>query len=755
MSSTRALAHLLAPLITLLSVIPPASADALPWTEARLLHSGSEPPLAYEATHRLARADGRLASLTRDGVSTFALRDGAWQAGPTAPLAHGVAVAWAGDTVVALTGEGLVLIAPSGRRLTIPELACPPGTHGAVGAVPGTPSALVVIDGRVYLVDATDATFERVEGEGPGRGTVHMAACEATGDVYAFTGRGLSRWDPETRAFIPWTDAGGNRLDAPPRSLTIHPAGRRLYAGTDGEGLVAVDLTDGVIHHAREEQLPSVAGRHIAPMAVDTRRDVLYVPTWTHVVAVAPASDPARWEEIGYLNAMTEPALHTYRAVASLAGVAYLPRTDHLVFGGRWGIVALSSGASGQFVSDEGFHRYELDPTGILGEGPVYDMIREQRLRAVYVNAGRSAREAVENYARAGINAVFYQVYFVAHDEFYPFAGGFREHLREVAGWCEDAGVKLFVTGRQVGWSQFNHERIRDYEYRRFVTPSGHIGAYRREHDLPGYDRGEFPCHFDAGYWERSLGYQIEEFGKLAARLPIAGFVLEMGDGYSGSNIRHASDACMCDDCWRQFFDAREVADPDARGMEIDGWNRVHRLHDRDLWDAYLEHQQHRFAALVRGYLQRARAHQPGLVAALALPESSSHYDESWYYRAWIEGLGTAEQPVIVCSQQSYGAPFSPTMSIHPGRRLAEHGLHLIFVPGLAILWHTPDQLARRTADNLRYTPGTWYYDGNYWFGEHAERNFYRPLTPGVEGTHTFGAYVDALGAVGVAGRGE
>lgn len=54
-----------------------------------------------------------------------------------------------------------------------------------------------------------------------------------------------------------------------------------------------------------------------------------------------------------------------------------------------------------------------------------------------------------------------------------------------------------------------------DYEYRRFVTPSGQTGAYEAERHVPGYDRGEFPCHFDEEYWELTLGYQIEEFGRL------------------------------------------------------------------------------------------------------------------------------------------------------------------------------------------------------------------------------------------------
>ncbi|MGI5817583.1 MAG: YncE family protein, partial [Armatimonadota bacterium] len=734
-------------LIMLLCVAVPAAADALPWTEARLLHAGSEPPLAYEATHRLAREDGRFATLTGDGLSTFVLRDGSWEADRSTPLSGGVAVAWADGTVVALDRQKLLLVRPTGERVVIHDLACPSGSHGAVAGVPGRASVLVAIGGRVYLLNTDDASFERVEGADLGRDAVHMASSAATGEVYAFGGRGLSRWDHEARQFVAWTDAEGNALSAPPKSLAIHPDGRWLYAGTAGEGLLAVDLQRRAVHPGSEERLPNVAGQHIFPVTVDTRRDVLYVPSWTHVIAVAPASDPAAWEEIGYLNAMTEPALHTYRAVATVAGMAYLPGTDHLVFGGRWGLDVLTSPESGQFVRDEGFDAYLPDEADLPGAGPVYEMIRDRRLRAIYVNAGRATPEAMEQFARAGINAVFYQTYFIEHGEFYP-PFDVREHLREVAGWAEDAGVTLFATGRQVGWSQFNHERIRDYEYRRFVTPSGRVGSYQREHDVEGYDRGEFPCHFDEGYWELTLGYQIEEFGKLAAEAPIAGFVLEMGDGYSGSNISAASDTCMCDDCWERFLDARGIDDPEARGLQIDGWNRYHWLNDRDLREAYAAYQQERFAALTREYLLRARAHQPELAVALALPETSSHYDESWYYRAWIDGLGTAERPVIVCSQQAYGAPFSPTMSIDPGRRFAEHGLHLLFVPGLATIWHTPEQLARRTADNLRYTPGTWYYHGNYWFGEHLDENIYQPRTPGVEGSFPLSAYIEALGEV-------
>ncbi|MFP4249195.1 MAG: hypothetical protein ACLFU7_06020 [Armatimonadota bacterium] len=728
-------------------ILLPAQVEALPWDQVHLLHDGSEPPLAYEATHRLAWEDGRLASLTAEGVSTFVLRDGAWEAGLSHPLNDGQAVAWADDTVVALDREKLLMIKPTGERVVSHDLACPIGARGAIAGVPGQRAALVSINGRVYRVDVAAGVSERVEGTSLGGDAVYMASCAATGDVYAFGGRGLRRWDGDAGEFVAWMDADGETFSAPQKSLAVHPDGRWLYAGTAGEGLVAVDLQEGVAHTCNPDRLPNVAGQHIFPVTVDTRRDVLYVPTWTHVVAVAPASDPAAWQEIGYLNSMTEPALHTYRSVAAVAGLAYLPSTDHLIFGGRWGLDVLSSAESGQFVTDEGFEQCELTPDAIAGEGAVYDMIRDERLRSIYVNAGRATPEAMEQFARAGINAVFYQIYYIEHGEFYSPLD-VRDHLREVAGWADDAGVALFATGRQVGWSQFNHERIRDYEYRRFITPSGKIGAYESERDVEGYDRGEFPCHFDEGYWELTLGYQIEEFGKLAAEAPIAGFVLEMGDGYSGSNISHASDVCMCDDCWERFLDHREIDNEEARGMEIDGWNRHHWLRDRGLWDAYVDHQRARFAALAREYLLKAREHQPTLVPVLALPETSGHYDQSWYYRAWIEGLGSAEQPVIVCSQQAYAAPFAPTISIDPGRRLREDGLHLLFVPGLATIWHTPEQLARRTADNLRYTPGTWYYHGNYWFGEHLEEDIYQPRTPGVEGSHALAEYIEALSEV-------
>jgi hypothetical protein len=186
--------------------------------------------------------------------------------------------------------------------------------------------------------------------------------------------------------------------------------------------------------------------------------------------------------------------------------------------------------------------------------------------------------------------------------------------------------------------------------------------------------------------------------------------------------------------------------------MQIDGWNRFHWLNDRDLWDDYLALAQDRLAALAREYLRRAREHTPGAVCALALPETSGHYDDSWYYRGWIEGFGTADLPALVCSQQTYGAPFSPTMAIDPGRRLRERGLHLLFVPGLATIWHTPEQLARRTAQNLAHTPGTWYYHGNYWFGEHLAEDIYEPRTPGVEGGFAVPHYIEALRAVGVPG---
>lgn len=297
------------------------AAQALPWTESRLLHNDSIPRLVHESTLRLATGDDRFASLAHDGVSTFVLHDGRWQAGPSAAMLHGMALAWVDDSVLVLGRDGLLVLAPDGEITVIAELACPSGSYGALGELPGTGTAVVMIGGRIFLVTAATGHFERVAGADLPNDSIFMASCRQTGQLFAYGSNRLRVWDPQVQRFTAWTDADGQEITAPAKSLVIDSAGRRLYAGTAGEGLLVIDLPERRVYATNPETMPNVARQHIFPVALDTERDVLYVPSWTHVIAVAPASDPARLAGSGI------PQCHDHTGAAHVPGGRHSRRT--------------------------------------------------------------------------------------------------------------------------------------------------------------------------------------------------------------------------------------------------------------------------------------------------------------------------------------------------------------------------------------------------------------------------------------------
>ena len=70
---------------------------------------------------------------------------------------------------------------------------------------------------------------------------------------------------------------------------------------------------------------------------------------------------------------------------------------------------------------------------------------------------------------------------------------------------------------------------------------------------------------------------------------------------------------------------------------------------------------------------------------------------------------------MLVASQQTYGAPFTPALAIRPPQRMKAAGQHVIYLPGVATLWHTPAQLVERATAHHRASAGVFFYEGHSW----------------------------------------
>ena len=235
---------------------------------------------------------------------------------------------------------------------------------------------------------------------------------------------------------------------------------------------------------------------------------------WYDVVAVAPANDPAKWAVVGRLSTTAQPAVHSNRAVAPspLGGAFYAPDADALMISTRRGVSLFSTDDAFTMLRKQGFKPLKLAAGDIPGEGPLYDFLRKNKLRAVWTSASKGVSDAsLALFRKAQINALFYNTFYYRHSEFFG-NNKIADYLADLGRRAGKHDIKLFVVAQPFGWSAMNHSGIRDYDYRKLVLPSGEVGRYLKEPRLETWTRREFPCPRDAGYWARSIDAHLSSW---------------------------------------------------------------------------------------------------------------------------------------------------------------------------------------------------------------------------------------------------
>lgn len=726
-----------------------------PWVTAELLSDHATPGLIGWEVLDLRAEDDRLAVLTRTGLSLLQHADGTWHNTAKVAIEQPLRLFLTHGLAVVTTASEVLVFQPDGTLThTLPGLIAHPNNQILLGELPGTGKrALLVAGWRTHVLDLTTGQAQQVAGVNLKNLRGVMQLDRAHDQLLAATREGLFTWDAEGSTFAPWLDAGNQPLvpGADVNALSLHPEKPLLYLGTHGNSLWAIDLNHRQSHHLTAESVAGwPAGKHVYRVTVDPRRDLLHVPLWDTVRIFSPASDPARLTQIGELTTTSEPAVYSNRDVGPRGqGAAYLPETDHLLVATQWGVTVLGSDTSAPFLTDSGLDGFVQRAADLPGQGPLYDTLRREKFRGTWTSASVGLSEAVlDQFRQAQINAVLYQIFYYGHAEFYGSNVLHTEQLKRLAKQAHERGILFFPSARPFGWSSMNHSGVRDYDYRPMILRSGETGRYTQPPRLPAWTRSHFPCPRDRGYWERSIFPHFEELAELAQEVPIAGFFYELGDSYSGSNIRFPQDeACLCDDCWQHYWQERGGATAEQLVLPAENSQRYRALTQAQRWEDYKTWLQSEVAALARESLEKARAIAPNFTAHLCLPETSARYEEVWFYNAFIDGFGSAQHPTLVLSQQTYGAAFTPSMAVYPGQHMAQRGQHAIFVPGLGTLWYSPDQVAHHAPERHRATAGTWYYEGHSW-ERGPETNYYRPLHRQTGGPFTVQQYIEALSGV-------
>ncbi|MFA9478230.1 hypothetical protein ACERK3_07965 [Phycisphaerales bacterium AB-hyl4] len=726
----------------------------MPWQTSRLLYTHSEPAIVDNRTHSFAQMENRLALVSETGMVMLAWDGENWSEMSRVEVDAPVGAAWTRDNQLLLLSKSASYIvnANRGSLHRVHGLPTVGNNAASVGKVPGRPLAAVQIGPHTFAVEPYRGEAVALD-ISLGSGRTAMTRSDADDALFILVDGRLYVWTADMDQPEAWTDRSGSRpaFGSDASQMVPHPAGGLLFIGTHGQGLHVVDLANRSTTHMTNATHPELTSDlFYASMAIDAEQDTLYYTSWTETTGLSPASDPENWEAVAYLASFTEPGLHTYRSNSPNAGMAYVPESDELIFGGRWGASVLSRGKDTALVQAENFEQFVRTPESIPGQGRFYDFMRENRMRSGWTGSGRASEpEHLDNLERAQINTILYNLYYVGHGEFYG-PTDHEQRLRGLAEQCDERGMVIIASFRPIGTSAMSHSGVRDYDYRHWILPSGEVAAYEEpsEATLGTRDRREFPCPMDEGYWARSIAPMMN----LAAQVgleheSIMGVLFELGDGFGGSNLSPRNNTCFCDDCWARFLDRQAIYDSQARDTSYEDGARRRWLYSEGLWGVYHDSQVASLGEVGQKFLAEAREINPELSTHLALPEAGIHYEENWWYRGFIAAMQSEDMPVVIQSQQTYGTPYNPVMDYLLEQRLKEQGKHTIVVPGLALLWLSPEQVTRRYEKKNHQSPGVFVYRTDNWYGRSLDENHFRPRLPNDDREYLRREYVDALEA--------
>ncbi len=208
-------------------------------------------------------------------------------------------------------------------------------------------------------------------------------------------------------------------------------------------------------------------------------------------------------------------------------------------------------------------------------------------------------------------------------------------------------------------------------------------GTFAPYVDRTGTEFSSTPCPLDQKYWEASIGKRLEQIAALAKKSGIPGAIFDTEMYGSDFSIYH--EPCFGDTCWERFMQ--------AAGRNIPYIAQKHR-HDyltrHDHLKQYTNVQEKRLQEFLSSF--EKRVHRINSSFSLGI----IGFQQNWFYRGLIRGLGTVSAPLYVFSETSYISGYTP----HVDQEMA-------FIQGTEFMF--PFQAdARNTQRHARYIPGVW-----------------------------------------------
>ncbi len=227
-------------------------------------------------------------------------------------------------------------------------------------------------------------------------------------------------------------------------------------------------------------------------------------------------------------------------------------------------------------------------------------------------------------------------------------------------------------------------------------------GRYRPYVNRKGVVYQKTPCPLDEDYWNAIVRERLEQFVWLSIISPIAGVMFD-SEMY-GSDISLYNDLCYCDTCWQAF--TRSLTSEAENHRDADFLPKAERfdyLEKHDLLRQYTLFQWKRVRSLFSRIEQQVHRIRPHLRLGIIM------YAHTWFYHALVQGLGTAESPILVFSESSYVRGYTPYVDREREQATGSQNI-AHYVPGLWLHRFFPRDLPAQLTNLAIHTDGYWIY---------------------------------------------
>jgi hypothetical protein len=235
-------------------------------------------------------------------------------------------------------------------------------------------------------------------------------------------------------------------------------------------------------------------------------------------------------------------------------------------------------------------------------------------------------------------------------------------------------------------------------------------GKYKPYVDRSGKTLASTPCPLDATYWSISIAERLEQLAYLSKSTTL--FAALFDTEMYGAELSIYRDPCFCDVCWQEFVQSGALKDQTAYTLKKE--ERFPYLTRRNLLERYADVQEYRLQGIVSRIEQHIHSINPDLQLGFLA------YNNNWFYRGLIRGLGTAANPALVFSETSYVRGYTPYVDQErvfieedtrsPGHTERTAPPIACYIPGIWLGRFYPDELSSQLYHIAAHSNGYWLF---------------------------------------------